>query len=371
MSNEFFGTKYWELKKDYAIPKKYGDDRNAIFTLKGMNEIAQYYREKYDIEIYPFKSTKIAAPETIKNLLAEAKKLSIHKCGFLWWDTEAKHAIPIIYEDNHLFLLDSLGEISNKEKENVLFRKSLTNLMPSITLWNCLSKRQADRSSCTTDAMIILKDGLRLQFLKTIESKKTKEPGEKNLFHLPEELLKSPQINSIIKDSHAETSKEILTGKCNKQITLEDFRKKYDIPITIYKEQKPPHSNEPNFIGNILSFFQSEPPKNFIVKKRNFGTFTLFKGKKYVELIKNRWEERNNLLNAVEKSLTHLSQILIDPEQGKNTELVNLKNRLSHYIKLMQYDGITPINHRKLRDDLAIYESLSKLISIKVSSGLS
>lgn len=319
MPNEFYSTYYWKAKKDFHLPREYpGEHYNAIFTMNGMRQIAQYYREKYDIEIYPFSSAIESAPEKIKDIINQAKMNKINKCGLIFWT--GVHAIPLLWEKGNLFFLDSLAYMNNDDDDHCKsFRKQLTVLIPDIQIWTYPYKRQVDKSSCTIDALTILKDGLRIPMLKVAQAKLIKQDYRSvNIFNLPEELLKTAQIGSCLIKSQADLKKEIITGKHNKHITLGDFRKKDAITTEqhylVYEPKKT------GLWDDIVTFFggrQSREVKEVVIKKREFSSFTFRKGVRYTELIKKRWEMGQALLSKIKTAHDELSSLLTPYDDSK------------------------------------------------------
>lgn len=96
-----------------------------------------------------------------------------------------------------------------------------------------------------------------LKYYRHVDSSSAKLIKEKDgfyLFNLPEALLKTAQIGSLIEKSQANTGKIIKTK--HQPMTLSAFRKRYDLETFIF---------------------------DFTIKakkKVQFGTYTLFKSKK-------------------------------------------------------------------------------------------
>ena len=182
-------------------------------------------------------------------------------------------------------------------RDAMKFRQELKRLVPDLDLYSHIGRRQIDMSSCTTDAMIMLRDGLRLTapLTEIAESKQVNQVGELSLFHMPEELLKTAQIGSYPEKSKADLGKPVHVKHIKDQdgkrtgeevsITLGSFRDKYDVTVRTPRGQK------------------------------KVGSYTVHKGELFSEIIKKRWEEKQNM-NAISddknasKDTAHIMQKL-------------------------------------------------------------
>jgi len=242
---------------------------NIIFRTTALQKIANEYLKKYQVLIYVH-----SVPTTIDCLtahiitaLSETRKQysNAHQIGFIFCDRSDNddvygHALPMIWQkegaQEHLFFLDSgqfLGDIFKEDA--IRFRVSLRNIMSQMQLWSIFGRRQIDYSSCYTDALVVLKDGLRAPSFKALVERKLNaalSTSTLKIFYAPEILLKTAQIGSYAEKSHANPN-EVIDMSNAVPVTLEAFRQQYHLPVTIDNQ------------------------------KKLFGTFTLFKAQEYVQ----------------------------------------------------------------------------------------
>lgn len=153
-----------------------------------------------------------------------------------------------------MFLLD-IGLL----KGLTALREKLNSSFPKLDIWSLTDRRQLDLSSCTTDTMVMLKDGLRLTPSLTTRAKEklVKREADINIFNLPEELLKTAQSDSFLPRFHADPSRVIpvhtVRGEDGKRfkvadrvVTLSEYREIYAVPnevdVPIYPEGYTPVS---------------------------------------------------------------------------------------------------------------------------------
>jgi hypothetical protein len=246
---------------------------NIILKPSGIEIIARHYFQKYGviIRVCPefLKIDKLA--EKIQHYLSSAKKAfpNAKKIGFIFISNDDPddifgHALPMIWEknnnDEHLFFMDTtqyLGEtVSHKLTVGVqAFRQTLLSLMPNLKLWSIFGCRQIDYSSCYTDALVMLKDGLRAPSFKAIIDTKIKEScSDITTFFAPEIVLRTAQVGSYPEKSHADRMRLIYESHRaaeKKPETLGEFRSQFDTPIEMH--------------GAI----------------KKFGAYTLFKAQQY------------------------------------------------------------------------------------------
>lgn len=251
------------LVNDMHIPYEYKN--NIILKPTALKMLAARYFDKYNIRIQVcdifLKIDTLA--EAIFQSISDFKKRhpGVRQAGFIFIsgddpDDVFGHALPMIWERDsegveHLFFLDTtqyLGE-TNPDKIRPGVQAFQMQLMLHFKLWSVFGVRQIDYSSCFTDALVVLKDGLRNSSFKALITPKIKlvptAPGV-TTFYLPELLLKTAQMGSLPMRSLADFDKLI-----SPHLSLRVFREKYDTPV---------------FVGG---------------EKKQFGTFTLFKVMKY------------------------------------------------------------------------------------------
>ena len=223
------------------------------------------------------------------------------------------HANPIIWEklgeEEHLFFLDSGpfsmnipdDKIDSDERSNIKinrhtrelkqFRDTIQAQMPTIKIWVPIGNRQIDYSSCTIDAMVILKDGLRTTGTLT-EQAMERISGQQQgvyLFRMPEHLLKTAQISSFVsRDSRANMDEKMHvhhvknnSGKhtgIDEDVTLRHFRERYAVPVSVKGEMK------------------------------FFGSYTIQKGTKIANVLRSRWEKKQDAERTTEPASSQDSE---------------------------------------------------------------
>jgi hypothetical protein len=362
----FSGNEYWDEKVDETA----GGD-NLIFTIRGMREIAQHYREKYTIEIIPLSTFVRSAPEHIHRYLKEHP--SIQRCGFIVFD--GVHAHPMIWEKNRdnqsIFFLDTGAIFSRDTSSTYQFKINIKRLIPDIQLWTHVDRRQVDNTSCTIDALVMLKDGLRLDSLTRIAEQKPIDDivdMKKNIvthcYLLPEQLQRTAQIGTFPSKQKAKLDTPIQTGKKNKHITLGDFRAKYAVEhvIPVYE---PIPAGQPSK-GRFFNLDVHSQRKIIGNKTVEFGSFTITKGKKYAALIKKRWEERKLFLSRLQDMDAQLEDVL-RPYSVDKRRVNPLKKAHELQLKIKQYlsdcaDEYLIIDHREINAALRLSERLIKSV---------
>lgn len=280
------------LVHDDVIPC--ASKQNIVLTVCGLEIIARNYFRKYGIiiRICPefLKIDKLAEKMFVCLSAARNEFPDANKIGFIFVGEDDPndvfgHALPIIWErasdGEHLFFLDTtqyLGAtVFNKNAfENIeafeavqIFRKKLLSLMPTLRLWGMLGCRQIDYSSCYADALVVLRDGLRVTSLKQLAELKLKETSaDITVFYAPEILLRTAQIGSFPEKSFADLTCLIRKNSQGLPETLDAFRRKFEVDVMVR--------------GN---------PKKF-------GAFTLFKARQYAMDI-----ERANLSKSLVSSV--------------------------------------------------------------------
>jgi len=263
---------YWVVY-DRNIPGELKN--NIVLNAQGMMKIANYYQKKYGIEILVDPS-----PITIEILAAKITAL-LHrvkqeyprhqKMGFIFISMDDSndllgHALPMIFErDNtqeHLFFLDTsefFNTVTGVVKDKIcLFQQSLQAQHPQLHLWRIFGCRQLDYSSCYIDAMVMLKDGLRVPSFKLlVENRVFQKIDNITIFYAPPLLIRTAQIGSFFEKSQVALTDRIDRFNTKKaSITVEAFKRQYDITVL-----------DPN--GN----------------QKNVGLFTIKKGQRYAALI--------------------------------------------------------------------------------------
>lgn len=277
------------IVEDARIPGQ--NKKNIILKYPGLCVMARYYFQKYHIviDIEPTYLLLDALAQVICRRLQQTRiqYASFHQIGIILMSKEDQdgvygHALPMLWQKDqitqqeYLFFLDTcqlLGDASA-----ISLPKQMKRLMPNIQLWSVFGQRQLDYSSCYTDALVTLKDALRVKSFKELaETKIHATLPDITFFYAPEILLKTAQIGSFIEKSHANLKcimhyhrKKNRDGKPMQvmmPVSLDTFRQKYDIQ-TISKNGA----------------------------QKCFGAFTLFKSKKYTEIIEREQADKSRSL---------------------------------------------------------------------------
>ena len=278
---------YYTIVEDGQISTK--NKENIILSPAGLRYFADYYRRKYHITILieeaPIELASL--PERINCIISVCLDKNLSMAGFIFISKQDPedafgHALPMVWErDNHqmhLFFLDTmqwLGEADENKNDFLEIKKCRENIRmqtPGVKLWSMMGQRQVDYSSCYTDALVILRDALRATSFKRIIEKNTQNVMENDitLFLLPEMLLKTTQRLTLLEKQaldmdamvhlHRNKNTEKKPVGTHTPVSLRQWRDRYSVSAIL----RP-------MAGN----------KN--APKKLFGTFTLFKGKKYQE----------------------------------------------------------------------------------------
>jgi len=128
---------------------------------KALAYMALFYKKKYGIEIF------LSTPEGITSLIEQANNLQSFGV-ILYWGKTNGHISPLLFnkKDNNqgweALLMDSLGErlTASLEREIALTQLREVLTAHNVSLFVNTQYRQADRCSCHTDSLIILRNAL-------------------------------------------------------------------------------------------------------------------------------------------------------------------------------------------------------------------
>lgn len=252
-------------------------------TPKGVAELCKHYNTKYNIdmqilEIQHSNNRELKRFETLNE--SELLNISEGKSRGVILLQEQNHAVPVIItkQDNKLmiFIFDSTSGGCTKAYYNV------ANLFPNALVYLNSGTRQADSSSCITDAICIVKDALRIKNLaQLIQSKTVKEnfsssptasklkinritkPNNFSLFQMPEQLLKTAQRSLYLE--HADKNM-VITPKKNR--TLDYYRNKYTLQVSLTKDLD---ANLPSSTINTYLFNKSRKHKKILTKDNSIN----------------------------------------------------------------------------------------------------
>lgn len=270
-----FPNYYLVYDPKISIPEK----QNIILKPHALVKIADYYFKKYAIKIHIhttfIKISNLAdlVHLNIQNIKNNYPELT--RAGFVFMsdddpDDQFGHALPMLWEKEsngkeHIFFLDTTQLLGKTDFDPTItaFRKKLYLLNPDRELWAMYGKRQIDYSSCYTDALVILKDALCQFSLKALVKIKKKHHDQLTEFYMPEILCRTTQPLSLLNKSQSDENKivhfhhEKNTEKQTTSVTLKMWVEQYSDFVTVNGGSK------------------------------RFGTFALFKARKYVEKLDN------------------------------------------------------------------------------------
>jgi hypothetical protein len=223
-------------------------------TPEGAKILAEYYREKYGVNIQVIDYTgKVDSPDNLNKRFQRLKEdftslTKEHKTPFgAVLMHGMQHAVPVLFDDKkHIMIFDSNSGARIKSYYVV------ANLFPDYQVFLNKGTRQADVGSCITDAIVILKDALRIPNLSEIIESKSfehKEPEKPNdgrpklelgealkqqnfrLFRMPEELLKTAQVSKFVDEAEPDFNKIITKG----DETLKQKRDQFRTTVSLNK----------------------------------------------------------------------------------------------------------------------------------------
>ena len=205
-------------------------------TYEGMVLLSEKYNEKYEIDIRIVNEVDFGdhEPTALKRIRRFKNNADIDTIiesektvGIILMHGE-NHAIPILFsreeDKKYMIIFDS------SSGARIPGHYPIGNDFPDFQVMINLGTRQADGTSCITDAICILKDALRMEGLgsylmqtKAVEddAKKdetreaprlffaTSKPDNFTVFRMPEELLKTAQREDFIEKSEADRKKMI------------------------------------------------------------------------------------------------------------------------------------------------------------------
>jgi hypothetical protein len=188
-----------------------------------------------------------------------------------------QHAFRL--SETHLKKIRAITEFNINSCSQVpkMFRDNVASQMPNVQMWSHVGSRQLDQSSCTIDAMVTLKDGLRLSpnLSEQANHHFIQEKQGIHLFRMPEFLLKTAQISSFVsqksqanmgKEMHVHHVKDMQGNKTGQNVvlTLQEFRDKHDVSSI-----------------------------NRSGETKKFNTSTLQKGNKIAKILQRRWDRKH------------------------------------------------------------------------------
>lgn len=254
---EFMGTKgafYQDL-----------DNKAFSFNFASMKILANFYNNLYSIKIIPCESQEDFRNQ-IENFIDNPSRSSIGLTLPRNSNVKDGHHTPCILEIDenkvwHLYISDSTGGLPLNPKD---FKALLDYPFKKDVHFHVdLIDRQDDFDSCSTDLIVYLKNGLRLNMAKKIIPLPNSKdmPAKVSCFQSPPEILKAAQTLNSLKISIDD--KEIKEG-----VTFKQHREKHTREATLVEYVPPP--------GNL---------KNIPPMKIEKNTYLFDKGKKFKEII--------------------------------------------------------------------------------------
>lgn len=236
-------------------------------TPEGVNLLCEYYSSKYAISLEIFE----VEPVTLNQDQASFKQFSRsdvlqkinegEKRGFIL-SNQQYHAIPVLVSKQNkvlnVYIFDSTSGV------HIESFYEIAELFPDSNVYLNRGTRQADKLSCITDAICILKDALRIANLEQLINSKiieysvtfnrssrlkrpsTLRPNNFFVFKMPEPLLKTAQRSDYLRQAEADFNAAV---QSKKHPTLKEFHAAYSKKSLI--------NNELRIINSYL-FFKSK-----------------------------------------------------------------------------------------------------------------
>ncbi|MBL7479419.1 hypothetical protein [Legionella bononiensis] len=251
---------YFEFDPNTAFGKA------VLLRDKGMKLIAQYYREKYDINVIMDNNIYNQGQDFMELVKKGRAEQGDYRCAYIL--IGMRHATPVFYlksgNSEGFFIPDSMGRTNDHNYGQV--RRIISELIlehfpampnPAIPIFVTEEIRQADLISCYTDALVFVRDVTAKKenaYFKSahlvgqLESRATEQVAdvstdfsEKKITLkkalLPDELLKTAQISAFVEDNKSKEKNPsiIHVRKDGTQENLAQFRERY----TKTKDGKP------------------------------------------------------------------------------------------------------------------------------------
>jgi hypothetical protein len=270
-----------------------------ILKHEGRCLLADYYQEKYGVNIYVLSKPQKSLPVFIEHL----RKQDSVKAGFVCYTGYAGngHTVPLIYEKNgkseNVIFLDALGpfglrsfraysgDVFNIQDVKILLYTPSGN---KINFYAATGIRQVDNFSCANDAFIILKDALRednLMDLIKCNVEKDDEYSDHGFIpiNLPSQWGKAVQSKKFLSKLSLDTD-----VKCKQPTTLGVFRDRYEKEIEIIPI-------ESDGYGRNLSPVDDE----CLRIKKSMNIYLKLKGYRNVERVKKHFEKHKHNLGEI------------------------------------------------------------------------
>jgi hypothetical protein len=287
----------------------------TVPNLAGKCLLANYYKEKYGIEIFI-----ITNRSDLRTCIEQLHQLPAPiKTGFVVNITshEGGHVIPVVYERNgeealytfdsvgpkglHGFGIDQIDALVNQGKSEKI------NLYCNKITDPVSTSRQIDKKSCINDAFVILKDVLRekcsLAIVKA-QAQKIQQTAQQCYipFLLPEQWSKTVQREryfdkvtgtnpDLTKNIHIKKTNSLF-GEKKKPETLKQFRERYTAQLEV--QQFNVHTKIDNE-GRM----DEERGELVSSKKVNMNVYLKKKGYSNIARVKQQFEEHRHHLELI------------------------------------------------------------------------
>jgi hypothetical protein len=338
-SGQYLGNVSYDERDCDLIFKPDFSERTDLSVLQGDAEIA-YVLCQEGVLFVDKKNNKCINISAQRNWSSGKTEIDEEKCMKVYeliqeLNLAADHCKKLSPEERSKMVTITHFDINNSSREPRQFRDRINQRMPNIKIWSHVGTRQADHSSCTIDAMVTLKDGLRIDPSLTVQAqdKFIAQQQGVNLFYMPEGLLKTAQIASFAADKskanpdkvmHVHREKDAAGKKTGvkKLVTLKEFREKYEVPVAVKGETK------------------------------KFSTYTIKKGKKIAAILDARAEQATQLEGDPQKqSCSIVTQDTVLVSQKKDSPMISTTEDFK--VKLQEIRQSSSMQHQELTEDEA------------------
>jgi hypothetical protein len=347
--SEKFHHFFWNKKENYQVlVEGYATPYEKILILKhqGRCLLANYYKEKYEIDIYVLSNPR----ESLPVFIAHLRKREHVKVGFVCDTSNGNdgHTFPLIYEkngeDEHVIFLDSLGA-SGCNNFDIGTIKMLLN-KPSVTInfYAETQARQVDKHSCANDAFIVLRDALREKDLMNLIKSNVKNNYE---YHRPDYLAIDNELTIyctfIAINLPSQLGKAVQSSKFLEKLSL-------DSPVT---------SRKVKTLGEFRNYYQQdvtitpidEPDLEPIIKPMNI--YLKCEGHKNVARVKKQFLAHQHELKKIYSMHEPTSCVSLDLSRSlissdKDSYFSNTVNDHSHQVSAAPSNDSSSVNNETI-----------------------
>jgi len=208
-------------------------------TPEGLAVLCSHYSNKYHIDLQCVNLEQLEELTGGENIFENFKCFRTHYLDLLTLNEGESRAIILCYKQYHVIPILIAYEQSKKSYMMVFDSNSgarikgyftIANLFPETEFYLNIGTRQADGSSCFTDAVCILKEALQIESLVSLIKEKAETthrslqtnphsrfksaplPANFNLFRMPEKLLLTAQRSEYLIEAKADFSVVLRDG---------------------------------------------------------------------------------------------------------------------------------------------------------------